>query len=121
VTIVPVTVPLSYLQLVPVYDGRKPFKLSTYGSLQPYNDELDTNSDVMVIFTIGSYKDSCACESHGLVLSFNIQDVILLAEYDSAMESSTITSSEESGVEAKDLVRNADLVVEDSEVEEEEL
>jgi hypothetical protein len=71
----------------------------------------------MVIFTISSYKDSRACQSDGLVLSFNIQDVILLANYISAMEPSTITHSEKIGVEAEKLVKNADLGVE--EVEEE--
>ena len=44
-------------------------------------------------------------------------DVVLLAEYDSAIELSTIVSSEEIGVEAEELAENVDLVVE--EVEEE--
>ena len=107
------TILLSYRQSVPVYDSRNPFKLFTYGSLRPYNDELDPNSAAMGIFTISSYKDSRARGSDGLVLSFNIQDVVLLAEYDSANEPSAIMSSEEIGVEAEELGKNADLIVEE--------
>jgi hypothetical protein len=109
----------SYTQLVPAYDGRKPFKLSTYGSLRPYNDELDANSAAMVIFTVSSYKNNRARESDELVLSLNIQDVVLLADYDSATEPSTISSSEPIGVDVEEVAENVDLVVED--VEEEEL
>jgi hypothetical protein len=79
----------------------------------------------MVIFTISSYKDSrSGRESDDLVLSFNIQDMILLADYNFAMEPSTITCSEVIGVEAEALAMNADLqvVVKDSEdVDEEEV
>jgi hypothetical protein len=72
----------------------------------------------MVIFTISSYKDGQGRESDGLVLSFNIQDVILLAAYVSAMEPSTITHSEEIGVEAEELATNDDRGVEEDEEEE---
>jgi hypothetical protein len=49
-----------------------------------------------------------------LVLSFNIQDVILLADYNFATEPSTVTCSEAIGVEAEELT-DLQVVVEDSE------
>jgi hypothetical protein len=73
----------------------------------------------MVIFTVSSYKNNRARESDELALSLNIQDVVLLADYDSATEPSTISSSEPIGVDVEEVAENADLVVED--VEEEEL
>jgi hypothetical protein len=92
-----------------VYDGRKPFGLSTYGSLWNFHDELDANSTVMVIFTISSYRDNQGREPDDLVLSFNIQDVILLADYNPATELSAITFSDVIGVEAEEVVKNMDL------------
>jgi hypothetical protein len=112
---------LAYLQIVPAYDGRKPFKLSTYGSLRNFHDELNANSAVMVIFTISSYKDSRGREPDDLVLSFNIQDVILLADYDPATEPSAITFSNAIGVEPEEVVQNADLQDALEEVDEEEV
>ena len=91
-----------------MYDGRKPFKLSTYGSLRNFH-ELDTNSAVMVIFTISSYRDSRSSELDDLVMSFNIQDVILLADYDGATEPDAVTFSDAIGVEPEEAAKNADL------------
>jgi hypothetical protein len=48
-------------------------------------------------------------EPDELVLNFNIQDVILLADYNAATELNAVTFSDVIGVEPKEVVRNADL------------
>jgi hypothetical protein len=48
-------------------------------------------------------------EPDELVLNFNIQDVILLADYNAATELNAVTFFDVIGVEPKEVVRNADL------------
>ena len=56
-------------------------------SLPAIENELETNSAVMVIFTLSSYTNSILmhhqdCDNLNLNLSLNIQSVILLADAD---------------------------------------
>jgi hypothetical protein len=67
----------------------------------------------MVIFTISSYKDNRSRELDDLVLSLNIQDIILLADYDPATEPCAIANSKAIGVDPEKDAENGDLVVRD--------
>jgi hypothetical protein len=78
----------------------------------------------MVIFTISSYRDSRSREPDDLVLSFNIQDVILLADYNAATEPNAVTFSDAIGVEPEEVAKNAEpqnILEGSEEVDEEEI
>ncbi|KAF8064379.1 hypothetical protein FPV67DRAFT_1699290 [Lyophyllum atratum] len=60
------------------YDGRKPFDLLKYRQLPLINGEVDESTAVLAMFTLSSWVNA----NEETVLSFNIQDVILLRDAD---------------------------------------
>ncbi|KAG6906529.1 hypothetical protein DXG01_013447 [Tephrocybe rancida] len=64
---------------IPVYDGRKKFRLDDYQSLPCIHTELAEGAAVAAIFTVSHYLSKTTGHT---TLSFNIQDIILLANVD---------------------------------------
>lgn len=92
---------------VPIYDARKTgFSLSTYSSkLGRHYEELKNNSIVIVTFTIGAFKlkpdrvPDNGPKDLDTSLSFNIKDVILLADPDREFVHSGLPLEDPWGVE----------------------
>lgn len=76
------------MHVVPIYDGRSDgFSLANFkNKLKCINREIEDESIVVVTFTLGSYplREDCVPDEGPAdlktVLSFNIKDVILLAD-----------------------------------------
>jgi len=71
-------------EVLPIYNGTKPFHLSQYKELQKIVDEITPNSPVITIFTLSIYpyhKLSSALQNQAVntSITFNIQSVIWLA------------------------------------------
>ncbi|KAG6834163.1 hypothetical protein H0H93_011484, partial [Arthromyces matolae] len=64
-----------------IYDGRLPFAIEKYQNLQLLDPEdLEPESAVIAVFTVGSYING----GGETVVSFNIQDMIILADVDNS-------------------------------------
>jgi hypothetical protein len=91
---------------VPTFDGRDSFKLSAFQSLPTIEEELETNSAVMVIFTLSSCTNSILmhhqdCDNLNLNLSLNIQSVVLLANADHTTDDLVAEEVEPLGLEVQ--------------------
>lgn len=101
------------IHLVMLYDGRKPFALSTYRSLPVLQHEVPEDSAVLVVFTTGTYSRPV----HGMSLSLNVLSVVLLANpaveepEEGADVRKPIGVMDESVVAAEDVVTTVEDVV----------
>ncbi|KAG6834437.1 hypothetical protein H0H93_009628 [Arthromyces matolae] len=73
-----------------IYDGRMPFAIEKYQNLQLLDPEdLEPESAVIAVFTVGSYING----GGETVVSFNIQDVILVADVDNSAAAASVSAS----------------------------
>ncbi|KAG6834440.1 hypothetical protein H0H93_009612, partial [Arthromyces matolae] len=81
----------SFGERFPIYDGRMPFAIEKYQNL-PLVDpsDLEPEAAVVAVFTLGTYVNG----GGETVLSFNIQDVIIVEDVDNSTASaSSVTRS----------------------------
>ncbi len=64
-------------ELVPIFSGLSPFRLTEYPKLSLDYNDLDEGDIALVVFTVGSYK----IKDRPNMVSFNIQFAIRLVEY----------------------------------------
>ena len=88
------------------------------GELPAIEDELETNSAVMVIFTLSSYTNTVTilmhhqdCDNLNLNLSLNIQSVILLANADPTTDDLVTEEVEPFSLEVQPGLGNTSLSV----------